>query len=47
MQVLYNAKTDTLYIRLDESKQAVINSAFQTMWFWMSVKAIKLLALKL
>ena len=25
MQVLYNAKTDTLYIRLDESKQAVIN----------------------
>ena len=25
MQVLYNAKTDTLYIRLDESKQVVIN----------------------
>jgi uncharacterized protein YuzE len=25
MQVLYNAKTDTLYIRLDETKQAVIN----------------------
>ncbi|MBI3739012.1 MAG: DUF2283 domain-containing protein [Chloroflexi bacterium] len=25
MQVLYNSKTDTLYIRLDESKQDVIN----------------------
>ncbi len=25
MQVLYNAKTDTLYIRLDEPKQDVIN----------------------
>ena len=25
MQVLYNTKTDTLYIRLDESKQTVIN----------------------
>jgi uncharacterized protein YuzE len=25
MQVLYNAKTDTLYLRLDESKQDVIN----------------------
>jgi uncharacterized protein YuzE len=25
MQVLYNAKTDTLYLRLDESKQTVIN----------------------
>jgi uncharacterized protein YuzE len=25
MQVLYNSKTDTLYIRLDEPKQDVIN----------------------
>lgn len=25
MQVLYNSKTDTLYIRLDDSKQDVIN----------------------
>lgn len=25
MQVLYNSKTDTLYIRLDESRQDVIN----------------------
>jgi uncharacterized protein YuzE len=25
MQILYNAKTDLLYIRLDDQKQAVIN----------------------
>jgi uncharacterized protein YuzE len=25
MQVLYNSKTDTLYLRLDEMKQDVIN----------------------
>ena len=25
MQVLYNSKTDTLYLRLDEPKQDVIN----------------------
>jgi len=25
MQILYNAKTDLLYIRLDDRKQAVIN----------------------
>lgn len=25
MQVLYNSKTDILYIRLDESKQDVVN----------------------
>ena len=25
MQILYNSKTDLLYIRLDERKQAVIN----------------------
>ena len=25
MQVLYNSKTDTLYFRLDESRQDVIN----------------------
>ena len=25
MQIVYNAKTDTLYIRLDESNQTVVN----------------------
>ncbi|HBR09852.1 TPA: DUF2283 domain-containing protein [Candidatus Acetothermia bacterium] len=28
MQILYNAKTDLLYIRLDDRKQSVINKRF-------------------
>lgn len=28
MQILYNAKTDPLYIRLDDRKQSVINKRF-------------------
>ncbi len=32
MQIIYNPKSDILYIRLDELKQDVVNQRVSAMW---------------